>query len=64
MYRREANRLANNGKERKDLYSENWDGSEYKGSKFNVLTVILIASVLAPAAGLVFAYTTFGVLWG
>ena len=22
---------ANNGKERKDLYTDNWDGAEYKG---------------------------------
>eukprot|EP00878_Enallax_costatus_P004423 GHUV01004663.1.p1 GENE.GHUV01004663.1~~GHUV01004663.1.p1 ORF type:complete len:142 (+),score=29.35 GHUV01004663.1:248-673(+) len=63
-YRREANRLANNGKERKDLYSANWDGDQYKGSSFNVLTVIAAISVLVPLAGLVFAYTTFGVLWG
>eukprot|EP00882_Tetradesmus_deserticola_P008094 GHRQ01008526.1.p1 GENE.GHRQ01008526.1~~GHRQ01008526.1.p1 ORF type:complete len:135 (+),score=28.00 GHRQ01008526.1:105-509(+) len=63
-YRREANRLANNGRERKDLYTANWDGSEYKGSKFNILTVIALVSVLTPLLGLVFAYTTFGVLWG
>ena len=30
-YRRAANLAANNGKERKDLYTDNWDGSEYKG---------------------------------
>jgi hypothetical protein len=63
-YRKEANRLANNGKERKDLYTANWDGAEYKGSKFNILTVIALVSVLTPLLGLVFAYTTFGVLWG
>lgn len=63
-YRREANRAANGGKERKDLYTDNWDGSEYKGSSFNVLTVIALVSVLTPLLGLVFAYTTFGVLWG
>lgn len=27
-YRRAANMAANNGKERKDLYTDNWDGSE------------------------------------
>ena len=27
-YRRAANLAANNGKERKDLYTDNWDGSE------------------------------------
>ncbi|KAF6258421.1 hypothetical protein COO60DRAFT_1701307 [Scenedesmus sp. NREL 46B-D3] len=63
-YRREANRLANNGRERKDLYTANWDGSEYKGSKFNILTVIALVSVLTPLLGLAFAYATFGVLWG
>ncbi|WIA39531.1 hypothetical protein OEZ86_005621 [Tetradesmus obliquus] len=63
-YRQEANRLANNGKERKDLYTDNWDGSEYKGSKFNILTVLALLSILTPVLGLVFAYTTFGVLWG
>lgn len=63
-WRRQANLEANNGKERKDLYTDNWDGDVYKGSKFNVLTVILLASVLAPLAGLIFAYQTYGVLWG
>lgn len=35
-YRRAANRAANNGLERKDLYTDNWAGSEYRGSQFNV----------------------------
>lgn len=30
---RSANDRANNGKERKDLYSDNWDGDEYKGTR-------------------------------
>jgi hypothetical protein len=38
-YRRAANEAANNGKERKDLYTENWDGSEWKGKGFNILQV-------------------------
>lgn len=63
-YRQEANRLANNGKERKDLYTANWDGDKYKGSNFNILTVIAAISVMVPLAGLAFAYTTYGVLWG
>jgi hypothetical protein len=63
-WRRQANIEANNGKERKDLYTDNWDGDVYKGSKFNVLTVILLASVVAPLAGLIFAYQTYGILWG
>lgn len=40
------------------------DGSVYKGSKFNVLTVIALASILTPLAGLVFAWWSYGVLWG
>lgn len=63
-YRREANRAANNGRERKDLYSANWDGDKYKGNGVNVLTVIAAISVLTPLLGLIFAYNTFGVLWG
>jgi hypothetical protein len=30
---RAANAAANNGKERKDLYSDNWDGDVYKGTE-------------------------------
>ena len=63
-YRREANRIANNGRERKDLYTDNWDGDQYKGSSFNILTVLAVISVLVPVLGLVFAYQTYGVLWG
>ncbi|KAF8058884.1 hypothetical protein HT031_005452 [Scenedesmus sp. PABB004] len=63
-YRKEANRLANNGRERKDLYTEAWDGSEWKGGNVNVLTVIAAISVLVPLLGLAFAFFTFGELWG
>lgn len=63
-YRRQANRAANNGRERKDLYTDNWDGSEYKGSSVNVLTVIGAISILAPLIGLIFALQTYGTLWG
>ena len=63
-WRREANRQANNGKDRKDLYTDNWDGDKYKGNPVNVLSVILVVSVLVPLAGLAFAYFTFGTLWG
>ncbi len=52
------------GRERKDLYTDNWDGSEYKGSSFNVLTVLAVVSVLTPLLGLAFAYWSFGVYWG
>lgn len=40
------------------------DGDQYKGSGFNVLTVVGVVSVLTPLAGLIFAYFTYGVLWG
>ena len=35
--RREANRAANNGLERKDLYTDAWAGSEYRGSSNNIV---------------------------
>jgi hypothetical protein len=62
--RRKANYEANNGRERKDLITENWDGSVYRGSANNVLTWIIVAAVGAPVAGLIFAYCTYGKLWG
>ena len=62
-YRR-ANREANNGRERKDLYTDKWDGDVYKGSPFNLLTLLAVLFVAVPALGLVFAYQTYGVLWG
>eukprot|EP00803_Ostreobium_quekettii_P009009 evm.model.scf_351.6 EVM.evm.TU.scf_351.6 scf_351:47488-50920(-) len=61
---RKANYEANKGLDRKDLYTENWAGSEYRGSKFNILTLIGALFVLTPVAGLVFAYLTYGKLWG
>ncbi|EFJ46909.1 hypothetical protein VOLCADRAFT_118018 [Volvox carteri f. nagariensis] len=63
-YRRQANLIANNGKERKDLYTDNWDGSEYKGSPFNILTLVGALFILTPVAGLVFAFYSYGILWG
>jgi hypothetical protein len=62
--RRKANFEANNGKERKDLYTDNWDGDSYKGSQINVLTVLAAVTVLAPLIGLYFAFQSYGVLWG
>lgn len=59
-----ANWAANNGRERKDLYTDNWDGSEYKGSPFNMLSLLAVLFVATPVAGLVFAYFTYGDLWG
>lgn len=62
--RRKANWEANNGLERKDLYTDNWDGDKYKGGAVNILSVIVVVSVLTPLAGLAFAYLTYGRLWG
>lgn len=59
-----ANWAANNGRERKDLYTDNWDGSEYKGSPFNMLSLLAVLFVATPVAGLAFAYFTYGDLWG
>lgn len=50
--------------EPKYLYSDNWAGDEYTGSKVNTLTVIAAISVLTPIIGLIFAFQTYGVLWG
>ena len=61
---REANERANGGREREDLYTDNWDGDVYKGSPVNVLSVILAVSILAPLVGLIFALQTHGTLWG
>lgn len=60
----EANRKANGGREREDLYTDNWDGDVYKGNPVNVLSVILAVSIIAPLVGLVFALQTYGTLWG
>ena len=67
--RKAANWEANGRKrDREDLYTASrggaWEGSEYVGSSNNVLTWIIVAAVGAPVAGLVFAYLTYGKLWG
>jgi hypothetical protein len=59
-----ANARANNGRERKDLYTDNWDGDQYKGSGFNILTLLAALFVLVPVGGLAFAYASYGTLWG
>jgi len=63
-YYRKANWEANNGRERKDLYTENWDGDVYKGSRWNILNLLIILFVAVPLFGLLFAYQTYGTLWG
>jgi len=62
--RRRANAIANNGQERKDLFTNNWDGDRYKGSPVNILTVLVALLILTPTAGLIFARLTYGTLWG
>lgn len=52
------------GREREDLYTDNWDGDVYKGNKVNILSVLIVVSILAPVAGLIFALQTYGTLWG
>jgi hypothetical protein len=61
---RKANWEANKGRERKDLYSDRWQGDRYTGSAFNILNVILVVSVLVPLLGIAFALSTYGDLWG
>ncbi|DBA70368.1 hypothetical protein WJX79_005895 [Trebouxia sp. C0005] len=51
-------------KDRGDLFTDNWGGDVWKGSKINVLSIILAVSILVPLGGLLFAYLTFGTLWG
>lgn len=46
------------------LNSDAWEGSEYKGSKVNILTLLVALFLLVPVLGLGFAYKTYGVLWG
>jgi hypothetical protein len=46
------------------LNSDAWEGSEYKGSPFNILTLLAALFLLVPIAGLAFAYQSYGVLWG
>eukprot|EP00793_Prasinoderma_coloniale_P003341 PRCOL_00005976-RA len=50
--------------DRADLYTDNWDGSEYKGSKWNFATLLGVLFIATPLAGLAFAYFSYGVLWG
>eukprot|EP01023_Acetabularia_acetabulum_P006080 TRINITY_DN1252_c0_g1_i1.p3 TRINITY_DN1252_c0_g1~~TRINITY_DN1252_c0_g1_i1.p3 ORF type:complete len:149 (-),score=8.21 TRINITY_DN1252_c0_g1_i1:1225-1671(-) len=47
-----------------DLYSENWQGGVYVGKTWNIMTIILLLSAMVPIAGLLFAYFTYGRLWG
>lgn len=51
-------------KDRPDLYSDRWQGDVYTGSRFNVLNVILVVSVLVPLLGIGFALWSYGKVWG
>jgi len=45
------------------LYSANWQGDVYVGSKWNIMTVLMAVSILVPVMGLVFAWASYGTLW-
>ena len=63
--RRAANKAAfKSGRDRDDLYTDAWDGSEWKGSKVNILTVLIAISVAVPAASIAFAFWSYGRYWG
>eukprot|EP01026_Neomeris_dumetosa_P027638 TRINITY_DN2245_c0_g2_i1.p3 TRINITY_DN2245_c0_g2~~TRINITY_DN2245_c0_g2_i1.p3 ORF type:complete len:146 (-),score=18.17 TRINITY_DN2245_c0_g2_i1:287-724(-) len=46
------------------LYSDNWAGGEYVGKQWNIMTFVLLTSFVVPVLGLLFAYFTYGSLWG
>ncbi|QDZ18409.1 hypothetical protein HOP50_01g09150 [Chloropicon primus] len=50
--------------DRADLYTDNWAGDTYQGSGVNILTVLVGIGLGVPLVGLVFAYLTWGELWG
>lgn len=50
--------------DREDLYTDNWEGDVYVGSRWNVLSVGLALTIAVPVLGIIFALSTRGVLWG
>lgn len=44
------------------LFSENWEGDVYVGSRWNVATVLALVSAGTTVAGLAFAFATKGVV--
>ena len=44
------------------LFSGNWEGDVYVGSRWNVATVLALVSAATTAAGLAFAFATKGVV--
>lgn len=51
-------------RDRPDLYSDNWEGDVYTGSRWNELTVLLFITFIVPTVGIIFAVATRGTLWG
>lgn len=51
-------------KEGSRLVSDNWEGDTYRGSNFNILTLILGLIFFVPVIGLAVAYFSYGSLWG
>jgi hypothetical protein len=47
----------------KHLYSANWEGDVYVGSRWNILTVLMGLTFLVPVFGLAFAFLSYGTLW-
>ncbi|KAF8066320.1 hypothetical protein HT031_002643 [Scenedesmus sp. PABB004] len=45
------------------LYSKNWQGDVYVGSRWNILTVLMGLSFAVPLLGLAFAAASYGTLW-
>lgn len=45
------------------LFSANWQGDVYVGSRWNVATVLALVSAVTTLGGLAFAMATKGVLW-
>lgn len=47
----------------KHLYSANWQGDVYVGSRWNMLTLLMGLTFFVPVAGLLFAFLSYGTLW-
>lgn len=46
------------------LVSANWDGDVYRGGRWNVMTLLAAVGLATPLLGLLFAWATYGSLWG
>jgi hypothetical protein len=47
----------------KHLYSANWEGDVYVGSRWNMLTFLMGLTFFVPVFGLLFAFLSYGTLW-